>query len=117
MEPLVVEYLSIHLLFLFRPDGVPLRPVNNPILSDQVGVNTAMVVVLIEHVRVGFRVGEGEMSEHLVVKSPCVALTDWVRAVPGIVGYDGSTMEVGREHEGILENPVHQSPGFWLRPV
>ena len=54
------------------PDGVPLRTIHGPILRHQVGVNTAMVVVLEEHVSVVLRVAEGEMSEHLVISSPCL---------------------------------------------
>ena len=73
-----------------------------------------MVAVLAEHVWVGFGVSEGEMSKHLVISSAGIALTGGVRTIPGIVGYNGSTMEVSRQHEGIVENPVHQSPGLRL---
>ena len=77
------------------PDGVPLRPIHSPVLSHQVGLNTAVVVVLIEHVWVSSRVGPGQMTEHRIVSGASIALSGGVRAVPGIVGYFGATVEVG----------------------
>ena len=73
-----------------------------------------MVGVLAEHVWVGLRVSEGEMSEHLVIKGAGIVVTGGVRTVPRIVGYYGSAVEVSRQHEGIAENPLHQSPGLRL---
>ena len=96
------------------PDGVPLRPIDSPILRQEVGVDTAVVVVLVEHGWVGPGVSEGEMSEHLVIHSPGRPLTPGVGTVPGVVGNYGSTMEVSWQHEGILENPVHHGPRLRL---